>query len=70
MHQPQKVLVVELSFALPDAPGLNVEHRVDGDTGPQVAGDLLPFRAEILQPMPGEFKQAVFSARSGVSCAQ
>jgi hypothetical protein len=32
MHQPQKVLVVELSFALPDAPGLNVEHRVDGDT--------------------------------------
>jgi hypothetical protein len=66
MHQPQKVLVVELIFCPTRCAGAQRGHRVDGDTGPQVAGDLLPFRAEILQPMPGSFKHSVFRARSGV----
>jgi hypothetical protein len=45
LHQPQKVLVVELiSFALPDAPGALRWRRVDGCTGPQRQVTYSPFR--------------------------
>jgi hypothetical protein len=42
-HEPQKVLVVELIFALPDAPDALRGHRVDGITGPLMQETYSPF---------------------------